>query len=107
MERSNGNAHSLNSLNVKQIKDRIEEMDKLHQIEVLRLLKQHSSVILNENNNGVFINITDLDPKIIKQLDNYIKYVDNQTINIESIETQKNIIENTFFNKGNKEKSQC
>jgi hypothetical protein len=107
MERSNSNTNSLNSLNVKQIKDRIEEMDKLHQIEVLRLLKQHSSVILNENNNGVFINITDLDPKIIKQLDNYIKYVDNQTINIESIETQKNIIENTFFNKGNKEKSQC
>lgn len=97
----------MESLNIKQIKDRIEDMDKLHQIEVLRILKQHPSIILNENNNGVFINITDIDQKIIKQLDNYIKYVDNQTINIESIETQKNIIENTFFNKGNKEKAQC
>lgn len=101
------NAQCLNSLNIKQIKDRIEDMDKLHQIEVLRILKQHSSVILNENNNGVFINITDIDLKIIKQLDNYIKYVDNQTINIESIENQKNMIENTFFNKGNKDKPQC
>ena len=60
--------------------------------------------VLNENINGVFINLTDLDNKIIKKLEDYIKYVENQTNNINVVETQKEVLENTFFkSKGNKD----
>jgi hypothetical protein len=86
------------------IKDRLENMNKYHQIEVLRILKQNSNVVLNENSNGVFINLTDLDTKIIKKLEDYIRYVENQTNNINVVETQKEVLENTFFkSKGNKD----
>lgn len=88
------------------IKERVEMMNKHHQIEVLRILKQNSNVVLNENSNGVFVNLTDVDEKVIKKLEEYINYVEKQTSNINVIENQKEIIENTFFKpKGNKDNS--
>jgi len=88
------------------IKERVEMMNKHHQIEVLRILKQNSDVVLNENSNGVFVNLTDVDEKVIKKLEEYINYVEKQTSNINVIENQKEIIENTFFKpKGNKDSS--
>lgn len=89
---------------VKDIKNRIESMNKHHQIEVLRILKSDNNIVINENVNGVFVNLSEVSNEIIDKLKSYIFYVDKQTINIEKVETQKEIIENTFFkNKGNKE----
>lgn len=86
------------------IKNRIESMNKHHQIEVLRILKLGKGVVFNENVNGVFVNLSEVNSEILEKLRTYIFYVDKQTINIEKIESQKEIIENTFFkNKGNKE----
>lgn len=84
-------------MDVKEIKDQIELMDKQHQIEVLRILNNNKNIILNENSNGVFVNLTELDDKIIKKLTDYISYVTTQTNNIKMIETKKEEIENTFF----------
>lgn len=88
---------------IKDVKDQIELMDKQHQIEVLRILSGDKNIILNENSNGVFVNLTDLDDRTVKKLINYISYVTTQTNNIKLIETQKETIENTFFCKGNKD----
>lgn len=79
------------------IKEKIENMNKHHQIEILRILKKDKNIVLNENNNGIFINISYLDENTLENLMKYIEYVDNQTINIESIENKKTLIENTFF----------
>ena len=79
------------------IKDKIENMNKYHQIEILRLLKQEKQIVLNQNNNGVFVNLTELDDDILDKLKIYIEYVEKQTNNIETIELQKELIENTFF----------
>jgi hypothetical protein len=84
---------------IKNIKDRIEDMNKHHQIEVLRILKKDKNIILNENSNGIFVNLTDLDQSIVNDLEKYINYVDKQLNNIETIENQKEILENTFFKK--------
>ena len=67
------------------IKERIELMNKHHQIEVLRILKQNSDVVLNENSNGIFVNLTDIDSNVIKKIEDYIRYVENQTNNINVI----------------------
>lgn len=94
-------------MDLKLIKDCIENMDKKHQIDVLRILSLNNNIVLNENNNGVFVNLTDLDDKTIKMLTDFINYVTNQTNNINMIETKKEVIENTFFRKGNKETPTC
>jgi hypothetical protein len=89
-------------MDINKVKEKIEIMNKHHQIEVLRILKKDKNIVLNENNNGVFVNISYLDETILSNLVKYIEYVENQTTNIETIENQKNEIETTFF-KGNKE----
>jgi hypothetical protein len=83
--------------NITGLKDQIESLNKHHQIEILRILKQDKTITLNENNNGVFINITGITEELYNKLNDYIEYVNNQKNNIETIESQKSVLENTFF----------
>lgn len=80
------------------IKQKIELMDKKEQINILKLFKETSLVILNENQNGTFINITELDDKIKTELKKYINYVDVQKNILEKDEVKKNELEEAFFN---------
>ena len=85
-----------------ELKDKIEIMSKYHQVEILRILKGTPEVHVNENNNGSFINLTEVSNKTLKQLESYIKYVDEQENQLEEIENEKNRIQDVFF-KDNKD----
>ena len=78
------------------IKQKIEVMDKKDQINILKLFKESSSVILNENQNGTFINITELDEKIKIELKKYINDVQKNIL--EKDEVKKTELEEAFFN---------
>ena len=60
------------------------------------------SFFINENKNGVFINLTDLSNDIINDMEKYIDYVSEQKIDLDYIENQKDVLENKYF-KDNKE----
>jgi hypothetical protein len=79
------------------IKNNIEKMSKNHQIEVLKMLKTHKNIKLNENKSGVFVNISFLSKDILSELNLYIKYVNDQENVINNIESQKQEFKNTFF----------
>jgi hypothetical protein len=79
------------------MKNSIERMTKNNQIEVLRILKSHKSAKLNENKSGVLVNISFLSKEILTELNNYVKYVNDQESVINKIETQKMEFKNTFF----------
>jgi hypothetical protein len=79
------------------IKTSIEKMPKNNQLEVFRILKSNKSIKLNENKSGVFVNISFLSKEILQQLNEYIKYVQDQESVINNIETQKQEFKNTFF----------
>ncbi len=79
------------------MKNNIERMTKTHQIEVLRILKSDKSAKLNENKSGVLVNISFLSKEILSELNNYVKYVNDQDNVINNIETQKQEFKNTFF----------
>ena len=81
--KSNKRRESINIL-----KETIEQMSKYHQIEILRILNSNF-VYLNENNNGTFVNLTELDDKYIQLLENYTKYVIEQQTHISKIEQEK------------------
>ena len=83
------------------IKERIETMSKYHQQEILEILKKFEKVILNENNNGVFINLSKVDNEVIYKLEEYISYVNTQQKYIDFVETQKRSIEKDFFYENN------
>lgn len=88
--------------NLNFLKEKIEALDKFHQIEILRILSKDTSSILNENNNGVFINLTNINDTVIEEIEKYLDYVKKQEKQLTEIELQKDILSNTFF-KDNKD----
>jgi hypothetical protein len=79
------------------LKERIEVMEKYHQIEILRILRRFPEVKTNENNNGTFVNLTELSSEIIKDLEKYTDYVDEQQKLLKKVEKEKEQLEQAFF----------
>ena len=87
-------------MDLKILKDTIENLDKPYQIEVGRILKQ-SNITMNENKNGIFINLTEIDTFVINKIERYLKYVKEQLQNIDEIEDKKQQFKDIFFNNNN------
>jgi len=85
------------------LKENIEKLSFFHQVEVLRILNKNNGSMLNENKNGVFINLTNVDNETIIELKDYLKYVSKQETHITSIEDEKKKLSEKFFNEGSKE----
>lgn len=79
------------------LKERIEAMPKYHQVEVLRLLSKHQTCVVNENNNGSFINLTEQPATVIEALQTYVDYVLEQQKQLSSVEHEKDLLEQTYF----------
>ena len=88
---------------LKKLRDHIEKMDMIHQIHILKILKDNN-IEYTENTNGVFINMTLLDEATLKQIKNFIKYVNLQQKQLESVEDIKAKYQEEFY-KDNKENS--
>ena len=95
------NEYSVSELNY--IRDSIENMNKFNQIEILRILKKHQNVVLNENKYGVHINLSELPKKVVDEINLYIHYVNTQEINLGAVEKQKEEFKNIYFAKDNKD----
>jgi hypothetical protein len=85
------------------IRDKVELMTKFNQVEVLKLLHNHSNVTLNENKYGIHINLSELSQNIITEIKIYINYVNMQENNLNTIEQQKESFKNIYFTKDNKD----
>ena len=83
------------------LRDKIENFDKPQQIQILRILK-NKKLGLNENKNGIFLNLTNLSEDVILELENFINHIDNQEIILQQNETLKQDYKETFF-KDNKD----
>lgn len=92
-------------LSLLEIKNTIEKMDKYHHIEILKILNDEEDIVLNENNNGIFVNLTNMNKDIIQKLIKYIDYVNFQQENLEILEHKKDNIEQNFFSNTNKERN--
>ncbi len=84
-------------------RDRIEAMNKFNQIEVLRILNDSGSVTLNENKNGIHVNLSELTKELILELNAYITYVHTQEFALHRVEQQKEGFKNIYFTKDNKD----
>lgn len=89
------NTYDFNQLNY--IKEQIENMSKFNQIEILRILTKNKNVIINENQYGIHINLSELQDIILNELMVYIKYVNTQEIYLNNAEKEKEKYKNTFF----------
>jgi hypothetical protein len=78
------------------LKDGIENIPVIHQIEILRILHTKQTQI-NENKNGVFINISKINDATLRELEDYMKYVIKQEKQLNEIEEQKQYLTKEFF----------
>lgn len=82
---------------LEKMKLKIENMTKQNQIEILKILKNHHNIKLNENKSGVFINLSFLPKIVIDEMMKYIHYIDAQENSIRHLENQCEEYKNTFF----------
>lgn len=82
---------------LEQMKTQIEQLNKTQHIEILKLLQTNSSVKLNENKSGVYINLPFLPLSAIQSIRDYLDYIKDQENTLVDMETQKREFKNTFF----------
>ncbi len=86
---------------LKRLRDNIEKMERIHQIHIFKILKENQ-IEFTENSNGVFVNMTLLDELTLKQINTFIKYVNLQQKQLETVEDIKAQYQKEFY-KDNKE----
>jgi len=89
------NNYSVSELNY--VREAIENMNKFNQVEILRIFNKHKDVILNENKYGIHINLSELNKNVLDELTLYIKYVNTQENNLNSVEQKKEDYKKTYF----------
>ena len=78
------------------LKDGIENMPIIHQVEILRILHSKHTQI-NENKNGVFVNISKINDATLRDLEEYMNYVVQQEKQLTEIEDQKQYLSKEYF----------
>lgn len=86
------------------LKEKIESLNKFHQVEITKILKNHNDVTLNENKNGIFVNLSIIDNEVINEIYEYLEYVNILQKDFNTVEDKKNLLTNKFF-KHNKDNS--
>ena len=90
---------------VKKLRDTIQNMDSIHQVNILKIIKKNQ-VDFTENSNGIFINMSLLDETTINEMTKFVKYVSLQEKQLDSVEDIKAQYKKELF-KGNKENLFC
>lgn len=92
-----------------EIKNTIESLDTIRQIEILKIFLKNK-ISVTENNNGSFINLTYLTPNCLDEIKNYLSYVNDQDETLKQLENVKQEFIKEHFDlksteNSNKEKS--
>jgi hypothetical protein len=83
---------------LKQLKEQIESMDKIYQIDILKILRDSNNVFLNENKSGVYINLTYCPQNTIDEIHKYLDYTTEQEQDLITTEMEKDNVKTEYFN---------
>jgi len=64
-------------------------MDKENHIVIGSILRKFNSIKLNENKNGIMINVSTIPVDAIEELTKYLDYIDTQQLFFQKVEQQK------------------
>ena len=88
-----------NTIELENIKTKVEKLNKEHQLEILKILRNQGEerVKINENKSGVFVNMTFLEEPILNKIQDYLNYMKEQEENLITTEYQKQEFINSYF----------
>lgn len=99
---SGNNENIMDANDLSKLCKSIEMLEQFHHIEIGKILKLNN-VYLNENSNGIFVNLNKISYKTYQELTNYIEFVKKQESEINKDEKLKRNLQTTYF-KDNKDK---
>ena len=79
----------------------VDSLEYNHHIEIAKILKT-SNVYLNENSNGIFVNLNKISVNVYNDICNYIDFIKKQENDINKDEKLKRNLQTTYF-KDNKD----
>ena len=89
--------------NLIQLKNQIENMDKIHHIKILNILK-NNNIKYSENRNGIFVNMNSFDSNTIENIEKILLHIKTQEKRLIDIETIKEELSKDYFVNDNKDK---
>lgn len=78
------------------LKIKIEKLDKHHHIEILKIIQKNNTVKLNENKNGIYINLSFVPQETLTEIQKYLLFVQDQETSLEQVEKQKEDFKRTM-----------
>jgi hypothetical protein len=72
-----------------QFLNKISSMDKENHIVIGSILRKYNKIKLNENKNGIMINVSTIPDEAIEELTKYLEYIDTQQIFLQKVEKEK------------------
>ena len=84
------------------LKNKIEKLDKIHQTKILKIII-NNNIKYSENRNGIFLNMSNLNEKTIKEIEHMLKYIQEQEKTLNDIEIVKKELNKDYFKNSNKE----
>lgn len=85
------------------LKNQIENIDKIHHIKILNILK-NNNIKYSENRNGIFVNMTSFDSQTIDNIEKILSYIKTQEKSLIDVETMKLELSKDYFVNDNKDK---
>lgn len=82
---------------LERIKLQIEKMSSPQQLEILKILHENENVKINENKSGVYVNLSFLPNNVVVQMQEYLKYVNDQENSLNVIENRKESVKHAYF----------
>ena len=82
------------------LKDRLELLPKQYHLEIARIIVE-TRTPFNENQNGVFVNLSNVAPDVLDKLVHYVEYVELQERELRVDESQKSDLKDEFFSAAN------
>ena len=78
----------MNIDDIKTLRNTIQSFSKEKQLDIFKMCKS-SNIFFTENNNGIFINLTELNNIQLLELQKYVNYIVEQETQIEKVEQEK------------------
>ena len=95
-------ANKIDINKLKQLKNTIESMDAVHHPKILDILKSNN-IHISSNRNGCFINMNLFTEQILKELQDFIKYINIQEKTLGAVESAKKNLKVEYFNNNKKD----
>ena len=85
---------------IRELKDNIELLSKSYQIEIGRLFLSNN-IQIDENKNGIFINLSKVDAPTLIKVKNYLNYANLQENKLKNIENKQEELKDFYFKNTN------